>query len=841
MNRRAFVRDVVSGVVGVSGLAARVRNTIASVLSPAEGAPPVETSIGGYEAQRLFPINLPNKEWAQFRAAGFAEPACGVIFRRADDVTHGMPLGGISTGFLDVETDGTLGVCTLFNSGVPIRGPLRLPFLGVNVDGYTWTLTRQETVGTGNAKEIHYWGHYPIVDIEYETTAPVSVGLRAWTPFIPGDVVASSIPATVFEVHLRNTSSNAHQVTVAFSFPGPTQAEAQICPGSLRMKEFIDWVPVSEPVLAGLVGAQRQEISVGEFYGLAVSSPKGTGYALGTIGQEKPRFGAGLGRDGYELSSGQEWSKIDQQLPPEADTDPSNPRGAIPETEFSSSLAVDLALKPGERRVVRIVLTWFSPFWNGEAAHSFKRMYAKRYQNATAVADDVVRCHESLLSRTIAWQQTIYTENGLPVWLRESLVNILHLITKTSYWAQAKPPIGDWCREEDGLFGMNECPRECPQIECIPCSFYGNIPLVYFFPDLALSTLRGYKAYQYPNGAAPWVFGGCTSGAAQGFQPTDGAEMAIPSPGYQTTLNGACYVDMVDRYWQRTGDDELVKEFYPSVKKNTIYTMNLRSGPDGIVSVPEGNRNPTQPTSEPGAGLEWFENLKWFGMTPHVGGIHLAQVRMAKRMAEKVGDKAFVEQCQQWLKQGSESMENGLWTGQYYLAYYEPDSGKKSDLVFAYQLDGDWMCFYHGLPGVFRQDRAKITLETIKRLNVSLTSFGVASFARPEGGQHAWNDFYGLTTTQIVMLAGLYMYKGASDLGLELVRRCMHNVVIRLRKTWDIPVHLRPDTGEVTYGADYYQNLVLWSLPAALEGKDIAAFCASGGLIDRMLRAGKTT
>ncbi len=53
---------------------------------------------------------------------------------------------------------------------------------------------------------------------------------------------------------------------------------------------------------------------------------------------------------------------------------------------------------------------------------------------------------------------------------------------------------------EDGLFGMIECPRECPQIECIPCSFYGNLPLVYFFPELALSTMRGYKAYQYPDG-----------------------------------------------------------------------------------------------------------------------------------------------------------------------------------------------------------------------------------------------------------------------------------------------------------------------------------------------------
>src|SRR5206468_6419327 len=122
-----------------------------------------------------------------------------------------------------------------------------------------------------------------------------------------------------------------------------------------------------------------------------------------------------------------------------------------------------------------------------------------------------------------------------------------------------------------------------------------------------------------------------------------------------------------------------LKEFYPSVKKNTIYTMQLRSGPDGIASVPEGNRNPTQPKEKPGSGLDWFEGNGWFGMTTHVGGIHLAHLRIVQRMAEKMGDQAFVQQCQDWLKQGSASIENKLWAGKYYLAYYEPESGKKSD------------------------------------------------------------------------------------------------------------------------------------------------------------------
>jgi non-lysosomal glucosylceramidase len=798
----------------------------------------------GQQASMLFPTNLPRKEWAQFRAVGFAQPACGVIYRRAENVSHGMPLGGVSTGFLNLETNGTFGLCSIFNSGVPVRGPLRAPFLGLYVsgnhseevgwekkEGKTWLLTSEsvkDMLVIENAEEIHYWGHYPVADLEYETRAPVSIGMRAWTPFIPGDVLASNIPAAVFEVHLRNISSLPQQGTLAFNFPGPTQAEAQIAPESPREKLPM-WFAPSAPVAQGVLPALKEEVSVGEFHGLSVKSEKGTGFALGVIGkQENLRFGGSLWFEGYEWESGTQWASIHQaKLPPTTETD------------FGSSVAVDFSLQPGETKIVRILLAWYSPIWKGEGTNYYARMYTKYYKDAVAVAEAVTKDHESLLRRILAWQEAVYTSSQMPVWLRDSLVNILHLISRTGYWAVAQAPLPDWCRPEDGLFGMTECPRECPQIECIPCSFYGNIPLPYFFPELALSTLRGYKGYQYANGAAPWIFGGCTGGSADGYRATDGTDMATPSPGYQTTLNGACYVDMVDRYWQRTGSDELLREFFPSVKKNTVYTMNLRSGPDGIVSVPEGNRNPTQPHGTPGMGLDWFESLGWFGMTPHVGGIHLAQVRMAQRMAEKVGDTAFVEQCKQWLKQGSESMENKLWTGQYYLAYYEPESGKKSELVFGYQLDGDWMCHYHGLPRVFRPDRAQTTLETIKRVNVPLSKYGVASFARPDGAQDASNNFYGVYTSQVPMVAGLYMYQGQRDVGLEMVQRSLHNLVIRLRKTWDMPVHLRADTGEVTFGADYYQNLMLWSLPAALEGKDIAAFCAPGGLIDRIVQAGK--
>ena len=760
--------------------------------------------------RKLFPTDIPSLKWMEFEAAGFSRPVSGLIHRSDGAPICGMPLGAIDTGCLDLEGNGTFGFCTIFNSHVPRRGPLNLPFLGISVGSESWVLTSQklkaypvakpETLGLRQAKsarEIHYWGHYPVADLEYETDAPVSVGLRAWSPFIPGDVAISNTPGAVFEVHLRNTTDSTQNGKVAFSFPGPSPQE--VC---------------------GLTNFTRMPIdsrSVSGFSGVVVTNESGIGYALGVIGKEEVRTGAELGVDGGA------WSGIVTGLP-------------VWVNQAGASVATDFELKPKEERLVHFVLAWYSPQWKGEGTpmgegNTYTHMYASRFKSPPEAAQLLSEQHELILKRILAWQQAIYTEKQLPVWLRESLVNILHLITEDSFWAQAKRPIGEWCKPEDGLFGLNESPRVCPQIECIPCSFYGNIPLVYFFPELALSTLRGYKAYQYPDGAAPWIFGGVT-----GNPRTPPCEMATPCRGYakkpQTPLDGPCYVDMVERLWLRTGNPAILTEFYPSVKKNTIFTMNLRpeAGPAGVVSMPTGN-----------TAQDWFEHCDLFGIVPHIGGVHLANLRMAERMAEEMGDKEFAEQCRNWFNRGRQVMEEQTWTGEYYLLYHEPATGKTSDVIMGYQLDGEWMAKFHGLPAAFRLNHIKMTLATLRRTNTS--ERGAIVFRLKKEGEFEpgyWSSS-GIHVPGSLMLAMTYMYHGELDFGLELARRTMHALIVENRCSWDSSLVFRSDTGEKLVGNDYYQNMMLWALPAAAEGMDLAGPCTPGGLVDRIIHAGNDT
>jgi uncharacterized protein (DUF608 family) len=806
----------------------------------------------------LFPPDLPLRKWIEFSAPGYTVPVSGAIFTSDQPPCCGVPLGGIGTGCLDIDPRGVFGYSNLFNPGglhpvwdgwhYPRRNPTLRPFLGIAAGDQTWVLAAPEMgcgesvqwctepqmqiAGQGQkltppvslptprlknvqfAQKIAYWGHYPIADMEFECGALVSVGLRAWAPFIPGDALASNLPAAVFEARLHNPGEQPQTGTLAFSFLGPDAQEA-------RSTEFT-----------------RREIHEA-FHGVLISSRGEVQYLLGVMGEEKARFGVGL------QTTPQAWSLIASELPTPAYRQSGS---ELLYTDGSCSVAVDFELAPGEEKVVRFLLAWYAPMvegarktWKGKDVvsegflrvswvgseydgdtHYFTHMYAYRFNSALDVARHMADHHPALLKRIVAWQESIYANSSLPPWLRDALINNLALIAEDSYWFQPKPPLGDWVFPL-GAFALNESPRGCPHMSCIPCDWYGNLPIVFFFPDLAHSTLKLFRQYQREDGEIPFAI----------CKIAELPDMATPEYYWQVSLNGMCYIDLVDRLWQRTGDDAILVEFYPSVKRCNTFTMNLRTGPGGPISMPTIG------------GMEWFEFGEWAGMATHMGGLRLAELRMVERMAETMGDPEYAAQCRAWYAEGSRAMEEEMWTGSYYLNFYEKETGKRSNDIMGYQLDGEWTARYHGLEGVFRPERVLTTLDTIRRCNIALTpEMGAANFTRPDGSpleasaKVAVYGPYAMFTPEVVVLAMTYLYAGQRELGLELVRKFWENVCLKQGHAWDTPNTVHADTGRRVFGTDYYQNMMLWALPAAITGQDIHTSCVTDGLIERVIQAG---
>lgn len=100
-----------------------------------------------------------------------------------------------------------------------------------------------------------------------------------------------------------------------------------------------------------------------------------------------------------------------------------------------------------------------------------------------------------------------------------------------------------------------------------------------------------------------------------------------------------------------------------------------------------------------------------------------------------------------------------------------------------------------------------------------------------------------LQTIELMILGIDHRYEGQAPCGSERVREMWYNIVCLRGYTWDVPNLMRADvdTGERVFRNDYHQDMILWSLPAAIEGRDVSAPTKPGALVDRIIKTARAT
>jgi uncharacterized protein (DUF608 family) len=843
-SRRGFLRS--SAAVGAlfwRGLKGVRADSLPSATGVFESKP---------QPNRLFAAGLKGAQWSTFEAAGYPKDVSGICYRTKTAgyfscyvdkpfPCSGMPLGGIDTGALYLEPSGVLGYSSIFNHLTPIGGPLNIPYMGLACGGRTWVFGTAQTKNyAGNNRptmglkvlasmqESEYWGHYPIADIEYKSDSPIEVGVRCWSPFIPGDSKASNTPGAVFEAHLRNKSSTPQKGCLLFNFPGFGEHASK--------DTSIGWPDMPMKPVMPAARVTRHSAPAGLSGTWVENQPWGMSYVLAATGELPVRVGAGLGLDGRT------WNAAEQNLPPiNADDD------------GSSSLAIPYDIPPGEEKTLRVILAWFAPEWEGNGnpgtggeristyapegetlsttGKRFTHMYASRFDNAGAVAGYLERNHEQLLARVIAWQSVIYDDETLPGWLADSLINALYYFAPCSLWAQAKDPIGDWCNPQDGLFALEESPRACPHMSTLSNVGMQGPTLSFFFPDCALSMLRAIRSTQRKNGDVAQLMGRW-------------ADPANPmSYDYQEVVSGFCYVSAAYLHWKITEDEAFLREFYPSVKLAIEYSFTQRPdlGPAQVIAMP-----PKRPHAW--NDIEWFEDRSMYGFATHPGGLRIAGAEMLKSWAQAVGDDEEARRMGDFIAAGKDALQKYLWKGDHYLVYNDTTTGKELDAFYSPQLNGQYWARFCGLPEVFPKENVNRVLRTLREKVCGLSKFGMPPiYALPDGSLWTADKTgyltgeYVYTNHQVIWNALTFIYEGQKNFGLELLRKNLALSYLTWGYTWDGPnCHSAGgDTGEVNYGWDYWFNWSIWNAPAALLNKDISTLTKSGGLVHRMLEAGK--
>ena len=151
-------------------------------------------------------------EWVKSLTARGAR----TVYRGMELRKIGMPVGGITCGQLYLGGDGKLWHWDIFNQPIgtgdqhyaqPLSpsSPVEQGFaLRLTQHGKTQMRPLDQT----GWNDISFIGEYPIGYVVYaDAGSPVSVSLEAFSPFIPLNVDDSSLPATVMEFTVKNTSA----------------------------------------------------------------------------------------------------------------------------------------------------------------------------------------------------------------------------------------------------------------------------------------------------------------------------------------------------------------------------------------------------------------------------------------------------------------------------------------------------------------------------------------------------------------------------------------------------------------------------------------------------------
>ncbi len=172
----------------------------------------------------LFDASAEAKGLQSFTVEGLAVPACGTVYGAGALEDGGMPLGGVGTGYICFDPEGRLGKASIFNR-YPSPIMIGKPFLSLTTEGKTYSIATPAD-GVGDAKAVHYFGHFPVADARYELDLPLRVEVRAFSPFLPGDAVESNTPAACFEVFVTNLGDTARSATLSLKSDGFPKGEA---------------------------------------------------------------------------------------------------------------------------------------------------------------------------------------------------------------------------------------------------------------------------------------------------------------------------------------------------------------------------------------------------------------------------------------------------------------------------------------------------------------------------------------------------------------------------------------------------------------------------------------
>jgi len=723
----------------------------------------------------------------------------GITYQGSTEPDLGMALGGLGTSTFTIGRDGAIKDVRLQNEWSGPVPPASIgTFLAVharkktaNGAGAGRVLQLDVPAGLEGVQGLSYKGRFPFVEIAYRDEAlPCEVTMEAFSPFVPHDAQASSLPVVFFTFRLRNPGPEPVVASAALSWTNDITAETQALgwPASgnqnvllnqglptVLMDTCVKELAGSEYLLACLPADGVRYSAVADWWRAAPVRKRGNhvgtsddkGVAewrafldCGALPDES-RYDDGLGR--YSLHT---------------------PVGAV---------AGQVELAPGEEKEIRFALVWYFPYhWDRRATTAkllLGHQYATRFPGGTrAVADWAFARRGELHRRSLAWRRLV-EQSSLPPYCRALMTEVLYLLPRLSWWLA------------DGTFVLHES-ANCPRIEAILLDVYVAPVLSAMFPELHAAKLRAVAACQLPNGEIP---------STLGVTSVHQHEYRVFSPGDASVFP---IVTAWEILWG--GDPAFAAAMYPAMKKSLQWAArDLDRDRDGVVDVH-------------GIDQGW-DTFPMFGAAAYIADQWIAALLAGEKTAQRFGDGPFAQWCREARAKASHTVEKVLWNGDYYDLAHDPVSGSKSAICFADQFTyGTVPAGMLDLGDVHPPERVRRSLETIWRLNVKPCKFVCRMGSNPDGtpadstihkkqeGQASQSNAF--TPVSTAPLASAAIRHGMIEEGLTLVEQTADVIVNHVKGPWSGQLLFDSRNAKCFYGLHYSDCLILWDVPYALLG-----------------------
>ena len=455
---------------------------------------------------------------------------------------------------------------------------------------------------------------------------PVDVRIEAFNPMIPADADASGIPVAVLRFVLTNKTAKTVAASVCGTVPniigpGPTEQPAKLI-NRFRKHNAAQGV---------LLTSSGLDASAARYGTMALATTARAGVTCLTSWPGDFGWGVGLLRFWDEFSAA---GKL-------------TPRPREKANLPAASLAVSCTIPPRGSRTVTFMLTWHFPnrvTWTPahgagtcskpgdcvDPRDNVGNYYCTKYKDAWDAVVKTAADLKTLEADTIKFVSA-FCRSDLPETVKEAaLYNLSTLRTQTCF------------RTPDGRFyGFEGCSDTggCCHGSCTHVWAYEQ-GTGFLYGELARS-MRDVEFMQ-----------GMTDAGQTSFRVSLPLDRARGSHIAAADGQMGCLMRLY-REWQLSGDDEMLREFWPKARKAMEFAW-IPGGWDGDQDgVMEGCQHNTM-------------DVEYYGPNPQITGWYLGALRACEEMARHLGDDEFADRCRALFDSGSAWMDENLFNGEYY-------------------------------------------------------------------------------------------------------------------------------------------------------------------------------